>query len=175
MDVEQRAFEALRRITRATDLHSRSLLREFELTGPQLAILKEVARHREAPIGVLAKAAYMGSPTVTGIVDRLERQGWVRRTRSLTDRRQVFVTMTEAGRALVDRDPPLLSAGFRSRLLRLPEAEQQQICDTLGRVADMTEEAPAGKSDADSAERAPVAQRHSANDDPRSSMANPFL
>jgi DNA-binding MarR family transcriptional regulator len=139
VDIEQRAFEALRRISRATDRHSRFLLREYELTGPQLAVLKALAHRRQAPIGVLAKAAFMGAPTVTGIVDRLERQGLVTRVRSATDRRQVFVVLTETGHRLVERDPPLLSAGFRSRFLRLPEDEKRQICSVLQHVADMTE------------------------------------
>ena len=141
MNVEQAAFEALRRIMRATDIYSRWLLREHRLTAPQLAILTELSRHREAPVGVLAKAAFVGAPTATGIIDRLEKQGLVVRVRSGLDRRQVFVALTEAGQRMLDRGPPPLSAQFRAQLERLPESERQKLCDLLQQVAEMLEAA----------------------------------
>ena len=141
MNVEQAAFEALRRIMRATDIYSRWLLREHRLTAPQLAILTELARHREAPVGVLAKAAFIGAPTATGIIDRLEKQGLVVRVRSGVDRRQVFVALTEAGQRMLDRGPPPLSAQFRAQLGQLPESERRKLCDVLQQVAAMLEAA----------------------------------
>ncbi len=139
MNVEEMSLSALRRITHATDVHSRALLREYQLTGPQVSILKEVARQGEAPIGALAKASYLGAPTVTGIVDRLERQELVSRIRTDVDRRQVRIALTAAGKRLLARDPSPLHAGFREQLLKLPKTEQRHICDALDRVATMME------------------------------------
>lgn len=144
MNVEQTSLSALRRITRATDVYSRALVREHRLTGPQLSILSEVARQGEAPIGALAKATFLGPPTVTGIVDRLERQGLVSRVRTQADRRRVLISLTTAGKRVLARDPSPLHAGFREQLLELPKAEQRQICDALERVASMMEEAATG-------------------------------
>jgi DNA-binding MarR family transcriptional regulator len=141
MNVEETSLAALRRITRATDVYSRALVREHQLTGPQLSILTEVARHGEAPIGALAKATYLGAPTVTGIVDRLERQALVSRIRAAADRRQVLIALTAAGKRVLARDPSPLHAGFRDQLLELPKAEQRQICEALERVALMMEQA----------------------------------
>jgi DNA-binding MarR family transcriptional regulator len=140
MDVGQLSFEALHRITRALDVHSRALLREHRLTGPQLAVLKTLARHGQAPIGMLARNTFLGAPTVTGVVDRLERQGWVTRVPSTEDRRQVLITITAAGKRLLARDPPLLLDAFRGNLLRLPESEQRHICQVLQQVARMMEQ-----------------------------------
>jgi DNA-binding MarR family transcriptional regulator len=141
MNVEELSLSALRRITRATEVHSRALVREHQLTGPQLAILMEVSRQGEAPIGALAKASFIGAPTVTGIVDRLERQGLVSRVRSDADRRQVLITLTAAGKRVLARDPSPLQAGFREQLLELPKIEQRKICEALDRVASMMERA----------------------------------
>lgn len=143
MNVDQISFESLRRINRAADLYSRALFREHNLTGPQLSFLRQVARHGEAPVGVLAKAAILGSPTVTGIVDRLEKQGLVSRVPSQEDRRKVLIAITPAGRRLLQRNPSLLNDGFRDQLSRLPKAEQRRICDVLQRVANMMEHAVA--------------------------------
>jgi DNA-binding MarR family transcriptional regulator len=141
MNVEETSLAALRRITRATEVYSRALVREHQLTGPQLSILMEVSRQGEAPIGALAKASYLGAPTVTGIVDRLERHGLVSRVRTEVDRRQVLIALTAAGKRVLARDPSPLHAGFREQLLELPKAEQRQICDALDRVASMMEQA----------------------------------
>ena len=140
MDVEHLVFEALRRIVRSLDVHSRALFREHNLTGPQLSVLKELARHGQAPIGTLAKGTFLGAPTVTGVVDRLERQRWVVREPSKEDRRQVMIRITEEGRHLLELDRPLFPRGFCSHLHRLPETEQREICEVFQRVANMMEE-----------------------------------
>ena len=43
------------------------------------------------------------APAITGLVDRLERQGLVRRQRIESDRRQIRCVLTDEGRELVDR------------------------------------------------------------------------
>ncbi len=146
MDVEQLSFEALRRMMRAIDMHSRVLLRDHQLTGPQLSVLRELSRQGQAPIGVLAKSTFLGAPTVTGVVDRLERQGWVTRIDSKEDRRQVLITITVEGKQLLERNPPLLLNAFRENLARLPETEQFQICQVLQRVASMMEQSTSDES-----------------------------
>lgn len=138
-DAEHLVFEALRRITRSLDVHSRALLREHRLTGPQLSVLKELARRGQVPIGALAKCTFLGAPTVTGVVDRLERQGWVERGHGRDDRRQVMIALTEAGRRLLESDRPLFPVAFCDALRRLPETERREICDALQRVATMME------------------------------------
>jgi len=140
MDVKQLSFESLRRIMRAFDAHSRALLRKYELTGPQLTVLRELARQGQTPIGTLAKTTFLGAPTVTGVVDRLEQQGWVTRVHGKEDRRHVLIAVTPAGQEVLKRAPPLLHDGFCDKLLRMPQARQQQICEALQTVAEMMEQ-----------------------------------
>jgi DNA-binding MarR family transcriptional regulator len=45
--------------------------------------------------GEIGAAVHLTSGAVTGLVDRLERSGWVRRARDTTDRRKVIVELTE--------------------------------------------------------------------------------
>lgn len=162
MRVEAEISSALRRIVRATDLHSRSLLRSSHLTAPQLAVLKEVARRENAPVGLVAKAVHLGAPTTTGIVDRLERRGLVERVRGEKDRRQVNVRVTQAGREMLQQNLSLLNERFRARLAELENWEQTQILATLQRVAAMMEpDEPA----TDSSSRAPSESHRSQSDE----------
>ena len=100
-ELDDAIVAALRRIVRAIDLRSRRLFDQLGLTGPQLMVLREARRMGSAPISALARKVNLSQPTVSGIVDRLERRALVRRDRSTSDRRTVAVTITpEGGRVL---------------------------------------------------------------------------
>lgn len=128
---------ALRRITRAIDLHSKGLVYEVGLTAPQLATLLAVRRLHPITVGALAKSVHLSQATMTGILNRLEKRGLVERTRSGNDRRSVVVKLTREGDQLVETAPSLLQDRFRRELLTLQEWEQTQMLSTLQRIASM--------------------------------------
>ncbi|MDD9272282.1 MarR family winged helix-turn-helix transcriptional regulator [Paenibacillus sp. GCM10023248] len=72
----------------------RELQRE-ELTGPQLFILRELFQQEPKKLGDLAQSVHLSNSTVSGIVDRLERDGLVVRKRDEQDRRVVWIETTE--------------------------------------------------------------------------------
>ena len=96
---------ALRRITRAIDLHSRGLLQQVGLTAPQLAALQAVERLQPITAGALAKSVHLSPAIVTGILTRLESRGLVSRLRSENDRRTVVVEWTEQGQEILESAP----------------------------------------------------------------------
>lgn len=134
-----RVLIALRRIIRRIDLHSRKLLRQFGLTGPQLIVLRETAARGELSCSALARAVSVSLPTMTGIVTRLEFQGLVARHRSSSDKRQVLVSITNAGRQILQVAPPPLQETFTRQLEALEEWEQTQVLAVLQRVVTMME------------------------------------
>jgi DNA-binding MarR family transcriptional regulator len=78
------------------------LLQPFGLTPPQFVVLFMLSRYPEArPMSDLTNAVLKDPPTMTGIIDRLEKGGLVERTRSEADRRVVLVRVTPAGVSLV--------------------------------------------------------------------------
>jgi DNA-binding MarR family transcriptional regulator len=136
-EIRREILIALRRIIRAIDLYSSRLNEEYGLTGPQLAALHELRRAGSIPAHELARALQVSQPTVTGILDRLERRGLVARTRSGTDRRLVNITVTQAGRQVLEAAPPLLQERFGEQLARLEPWERTLILAILQRVASM--------------------------------------
>ena len=94
LTLDDRVIAALRRIVRAIDLHSRHLVEQFGVTGPQLVALQELARLGQVPVGVLARNVHVSHPTMTGILDRLEKRGLIERTRDTQDRRRMTATPT---------------------------------------------------------------------------------
>jgi DNA-binding MarR family transcriptional regulator len=128
-------LRALRQIIQSVDLHSRHLLREHGITGPQLVILQEVASFGPMTVSQLAKATSLSQGTVTNILMRLERGGLVTRTRSETDKRRVYIETTETCRNVLASAPSPLHETFAERFGELAEWEQEMILSALKRLA----------------------------------------
>jgi len=133
----EQVLMALRRITRAIDLHSRRLVQSHGLTGPQTLLLKSLLDGGETSVGALAQRISLSQATVTDILNRLEKRGLVQRVRSEVDRRRVDVKATEACDRLLKNSPPLLQEQFAERFSALEEWEQTLMLSTLQRIATM--------------------------------------
>lgn len=68
---------------------------ELNITGPQGLLIGILMHYGEMKISDLSEKLGLSNSTVSGIVDRLERQGLVERTRSIEDRRVVYVNVTQ--------------------------------------------------------------------------------
>ncbi len=136
-DATQAVLSALRRIIRATDLHSKQLARDTGLTTPQVVVLQAVRDFSEVTTGQLSRRVSLSQATVTTILDRLESRGLVERYRSTADRRIVHSRLTRQGRAILRKAPPLLHERFTAAFQNLSPARQNRILATLDEVAAM--------------------------------------
>lgn len=134
MSTIEDVLTALRRVIRATDLHSKHLEKTAGLTAPQLLLLR-LLRDGELTSGSLARQMSLSQATVTTIIDRLERRELVRRRRSESDRRRVYAALTATGRQALEGAPRPLQEHFVRRFLELHEWEQSMILSALQRVA----------------------------------------
>jgi len=137
LSLEDHILAALRRITQAIDVWSRHLWRDYSLTAPQLATLREILSGKNVSPVALAAALHLSQPTVTGILNRLQQRGLIERQRSTADRRSVVAVATERGQQLAERAPPLLRDRFRQELEKWPEWRQSEILAALQHVAAM--------------------------------------
>jgi DNA-binding MarR family transcriptional regulator len=76
----------------------------------------------------------LNASTVTGIVNRLERNGYVARLPKSGDKRVSNITLTVEGQKLLNNLPPLLQEELLSKLMNLPASEVMQIEDTLDKL-----------------------------------------
>jgi len=132
-----RVLQALRRIIRSIDLHSRKLYSQHEITGPQLVCLLAVQQLQPVTLSGIARQVHLSSSTVLGILDRLEAKGLVHRQRDAHDRRLVRAFLTEKGEQITSRAPSPLQERLATAMARLPEAEQAAISKSLDRIANM--------------------------------------
>ena len=137
METHDQVLISLRQIIRAIDLHSKRLEKESGLTGPQLLVMQQLAAHGELTAGVVAREISLSQPTVTSIIDRLERKGLLMRERSQHDKRKVILSLTAAGRATLEKAPALLQESFIRSFNQLEDWEQTLILSSLQRVSGM--------------------------------------
>lgn len=128
---------SLRRIMRATSLHSRQLGKDVGLTTPQLVVIRAIGEQGLSTASQLARAVSLSQATITTILDRLEAKQLVTRERSTQDRRRVQVQLTETGRHALQSAPKPLQERFSARFVALPEWQQYQIVTALKHVATM--------------------------------------
>lgn len=128
---------ALRRVIRATDLHSKHLAKTTGLTAPQILLLQTIRDNGEATIGELANEMSLSQATVTSILDRLEKRDLVFRERSTEDRRKVHAYLTDQATAILKEAPIPLQEHFARQFSDLQDWEQTMIISSLQRVAQM--------------------------------------
>jgi DNA-binding MarR family transcriptional regulator len=128
---------SLRRVIRATDLHSKQLVKTTGLTAPQLLLLQAIRDMGDVTIGQLAKKISLSQATVTTILDRLEKRELVKRVRSTTDKRKVHACLTERAVEILKEAPVPLQEHFSEQFTELELWEQTMIISSLQRIAQM--------------------------------------
>lgn len=142
------ALIALRRILRVTELNARQLAHQSELTASQLLVMQHLEEAGKALPSAIARTVDLKQATVTVLVKKLENTGLVSRRRDTEDRRRIWIELTDAGKAVLERSPDLLQNRFERSFATLEDWEQALVVATLEKVAAML--------DAQEIEAAPV-------------------
>ena len=127
--------EALRELSIQLSLLNHHVGARVELKDVDLDCLDLISRNGPLSPSALARRAGLHPATMTGIIDRLERGGWVARDRGTSDRRAVLI------RALRDRNSELLQlySGMNTSVDQIcagySDAELHLLADFLRRTA----------------------------------------
>ena len=96
-DPGARLLSAVSRLNRWATRHA-----DLRIPPAQARLLSLIDSVGPARIGVLAEADHCSQPTMTTQVQRIEANGWARRTADPSDRRASVIELTDAGRAELD-------------------------------------------------------------------------
>jgi len=102
-------------------------LAEPALSDTQLAALATLERHGAMSPGDLAEHEKVQPPSMTRVIAVLEERSLVLRSPHPTDRRQVILTVTEEGRAVVQRVRRRKDAWLARRLAELSAEERATL------------------------------------------------
>ena len=131
--------ESLRDLGAQLSLLNHSVGARLDLKGTDLECLDLISRHGPLSPGALARRAGLHPATMTGILDRLERGGWIDRSRDAADRRSVVVQAARGRGAEILR-LYLVDSGMNAAMDEIcasyDDKEHELLADFLRRTAD---------------------------------------
>jgi DNA-binding MarR family transcriptional regulator len=107
---------------------------QHDITATQFQVLRRLWSGEGMNAQNLAKEAHLDAATMTGVLDRLEAKGLVRRVRHETDRRAVRVVLTDEGRALEKPLMAIVKKLNEHALLGFTPEEREVLFAMLDRV-----------------------------------------
>lgn len=113
----------------------RAIFARFDLTEQQWRVLRVLWERDATPLLALAEMTLIRAPSLVGVVDRLQRDGLVRRRRSRQDRRVVRICLTGRGKALKTRVTPLVDEAYEWLESTVSRGEWAALQDTLRKIA----------------------------------------
>jgi len=114
---------------------TKELARQVDLTGPQLTVLKMLEGLGDLSLSELSERIRAQNSTVTGIIDRMERESLVVRARSTEDRRVVKIKLTDKGSKIARAIAVEPMEIFRGALDSLSAAETRELLKILTKIA----------------------------------------
>lgn len=116
-----------------------SRLSEEKLSFPQYSILRAVGKFGPMQMNKLGEHMLVAPANVTGLVDRLEKKGYVRRAKDARDRRLFKIELTDKGVKLYGAISQQFRGYVRKLFESLPGDERVALLSTLRRVRDRVE------------------------------------
>ena len=114
----------------ATDEH----VKEFGLTSPQFGVLEALAHLGPLRMCDIGAKLLMSGANVTGVVDRLEKKGLVRRVVETDDRRTFHIHLTDEGAKFIAKIFPRLAEEIEKLGASLSSKERKTLTELLKKL-----------------------------------------
>ncbi|MAR18225.1 MAG: hypothetical protein CML44_02520 [Rhodobacteraceae bacterium] len=112
----------------------RDLFQEFGVTEQQWRVLRVLWEQKHLTSAQISNLTLLPSPSLVGILDRLERKDLVKRLRSTSDRREINITITNLGRELQSKVMPKVKLIQDQTREKLSPTEWKQINNILKKL-----------------------------------------
>jgi DNA-binding MarR family transcriptional regulator len=122
---------SIRKLTKIFNTTISKDLKELNLTNPQIHVLGTVSSERKK-IGQISESTELSYSTVSGIIDRLERDGWIERIRDEADRRIVWIKSTYKIEQLKEKIHFFEERIYEKLLADISDQELNTIVHSLG-------------------------------------------
>ncbi|UFJ40318.1 MarR family transcriptional regulator [Brevibacillus humidisoli] len=114
-------------------------LRQLGLTHPQWAALGQLYYRPGMTHSQLEDALMIEAPSVTSLINGMEKKGWVKRRQHPEDARIKQIFITEAGKKVIEPALRLGEAGEEQLRQVIPAEELEQVKKTLRKIVQLYE------------------------------------
>jgi homoprotocatechuate degradation regulator HpaR len=112
----------------------RPVLQEIPLTEQQWRVIRALDEYNELESKQLADLCCILSPSLTGIISRLEQQGYIQRRRSPEDQRRVLISLTDKAKQMFNRISPILEARYQAITDQFSKENMEQLDKLLNQL-----------------------------------------
>lgn len=126
-------------IFQAVNRHSHEVESKAGVGGAQLWALAEILERPRLTVTELAKAMSIHQSTASNLLEKLETQGLVQRTRSSEDRRVVMLSLTPAGESVMKNAPPPYRGVLSDALMKMEHENLSALNEQLEQLVAMLE------------------------------------
>ena len=117
--------------------HTRPRLREHALSDQQWRVLRVLGEHGVVETGKVAREAFILGPSLTGVLNRMERDGLIRRARDAADQRRTVVAATDKGMQLVAMLSQTIEAHYAWMEKSLGKQQLAHLYELLDKVIEL--------------------------------------
>lgn len=135
--------EAIQRAGTLKVLHTNAVASRIGLSATEFEAMDIITRYQPMTAGKLADYCGLTTGAITGLVDRLERAGFVGRERDSEDRRRVYIKpieIAERNQKVRELYTPI-AAAFRTLTAQYTPEQTQLLIDLHSQLNDVTEKA----------------------------------
>ncbi len=141
--VQNELSDAIQRAGTLKVLHTNAVASRIGLSATEFEAMDIITRYQPMTAGKLADYCGLTTGAITGLVDRLERAGFVQRERDSEDRRRVYIKPIEnVARSQKVRElyAPIAKA-FQTLATQYSPEEAQLLIDLHNKLNEVTESA----------------------------------
>lgn len=125
--VDTNISQLVREVSRKMDSILFPITEEYKLTNMKCKVLQEIYKKSTANIGEIGQALGIADGNISNMCKTLEKEGYLKRTRSIEDERIVTVTLTDKGSNAVNNIKSELEKKYKNYSEDLTDEELEQI------------------------------------------------
>lgn len=114
----------------------REILQDYDITPPQFNALQFLVNEGEMTISELSSKLFLAPSTITDLIDRMEKNQLVIRSREAADRRIVKIQVQEKGNVLIRQVIERRCDYLKSLLKEMPASDMESLIGYLKIIAD---------------------------------------
>ena len=105
-----------------------------QIPQSQLFAITTIYETGPCKLSQLSQQMNISAPTVTGIVDRLEKSGYVERRHDQADRRVIYIVLTPKGKGIARKLRATIRHKWRSIISKLPAEDRENYLNILKKI-----------------------------------------
>jgi len=110
------------------------IFQSFDISHAQLCVIGALMHHGPMHTADIVRELNVAAPTASGIINRLEKAGYVKRSADPNDRRAVIVVLTPQGVKMADTLRTTVAKRWQDLLAKIPREDAEKYLEILRKI-----------------------------------------